>query len=333
MSFKKILDSEDVKRHLGFHRKWWSDYIYHFSHVTNVASILNDNIIKSREELKSGIPIDYNENASLEVINSSNKNVHKFVRFYFRPLTPTQFNSEGIRSSEEITHLNAHCPVPVFMLFDPNLLENKNTMFSYESLASHYEVKIYSSVDDFRAAPFNHIYHSGAILEGEDTRQIIKRRHAEILVPNCCSLDQLQKIVCRTEAERLTLISLLTEEAKDRYLNKIIILKNENHKRELFFSNKLMVNKVTQSNDETIVEFDTNHSKDHLRSIYVVWLNELGETIAWWGNNDVKTTIRSLVDSGNAVKFTTRINFKNIYNKVQIFIDKNLVFQTEYNKY
>lgn len=330
MGFKEFLSGEAVKQHLGLNRKWWSDYIYHFSHVTNVANILNDNMLKSRTRIMTEMPLNYNENASLDVINGTTNNAHDYVRFYFRPLTPTQYNSEGVRSNEEINNLKAHCPVPAFMLFDTEILENEETMFTYESLASHHEVQLYSSVDHLMSAPLESIYHSGPILGDEQTkRQVKKNRHAEVVIPDSCDLSQLKRIICRTQAEKETLLSLLNEEAKHKHQDKIQVLNNIHHYKELFYSDKLMITKVTQLNNATTVNFNSNHDKDVLRNISIYWTDAQNNNLFTWINLSVKT--RDLIGDGNLIAFTTQ-NLGNAYNKVKIYIDGNLIFQNEFNK-
>ena len=85
MGYKEILRSQLVRNHIATRRHWWSDYIYHFSHVTNIANILNTNQLKSRAEIMKRLPIGYNDNASSGVIEGTSFDVHEYVRFYFRP--------------------------------------------------------------------------------------------------------------------------------------------------------------------------------------------------------------------------------------------------------
>ena len=74
-----------------------------------------------------------NDNASRQVIYMTNMSVLSNVRFYFRPLTPTQYYNEGYKHPA-IRYDNdseANIPVPIFFLFDlAKLLSLKGVKFS-----------------------------------------------------------------------------------------------------------------------------------------------------------------------------------------------------------
>ena len=61
-----------------------------------------------------------NDNASRQVIDMTNSGVVSKVRFYFRPLTPTQHYNEGYKhpALRYDQDENANVPVPIFLLFD-----------------------------------------------------------------------------------------------------------------------------------------------------------------------------------------------------------------------
>ncbi|MDM5282679.1 DarT ssDNA thymidine ADP-ribosyltransferase family protein [Peribacillus frigoritolerans] len=239
-TFKDILESARVKAFLPNDSKWWSKFIYHFSDVNNIASILNSGFLYSRNHDMSQLLMK-NDNASKTVIDGTNGDYKDHVRFYFRPLTPTQFQNEGIRSHSEHSSLNAHCPVPIFLLFNADkLLSRDDSYFSYESLASHRDVQIYQSLDDFKNAPFENIYHHTPIREGEDKNQIVKQRHAEIIIKDEYGLDELELILCRTIPEKDTLISLLPKSVYEKYKPKIKV-----YKQDLFLNKFLNLNSVT----------------------------------------------------------------------------------------
>lgn len=209
---KEILKNSNIQVYLNDWNRWWSDYIFHFSHVTNIASILNDGKLRSRHQIENSKNPFLNENASLPVINGTDDAFKDYVRFYFRPLTPTQFHNEGVRAKTEITELNAHCPVPIFLLFDTAMLDENTVEFSYESLASHHYVQLFKGPEALSKAPFHHIYHNEST-SNLDGQLIRKRRHAEIVVKKECDLRYLRKIVCRNETEAQTLKFLLNQQA------------------------------------------------------------------------------------------------------------------------
>jgi len=119
-------DAQDICNHidqlmqsewLGSSRKWWPYYIYHFTNIDNAVQILNNGFIYSRNNaLNMGLM--ESDNASPQVIEQTNDQWADYVRLYFRPRTPTQFNNEGFRPKEDRA-LDSKCPVPIFFFLMP----------------------------------------------------------------------------------------------------------------------------------------------------------------------------------------------------------------------
>ena len=95
---KKLL----AKFNSGF-QSWWPNFIFHYSDVTNITSILNSGILYSREQA-SQKGLMTNDNASDAVIGGTNESLKKYVRFYFGAKTPTQFQNEGIKPKINISN-------------------------------------------------------------------------------------------------------------------------------------------------------------------------------------------------------------------------------------
>ena len=104
---------------------WWPKYAYHYTDVTNAVSILSSGKLYSR--VKAGAKgVMENDNASRQVIDMTETRATSYVRFYFRPLTPTQYHNEGYKH-RQIRYdgdINANVPVPVFLLFDLEKLKD-----------------------------------------------------------------------------------------------------------------------------------------------------------------------------------------------------------------
>lgn len=185
---------------------WWPRYAYHFTDVGNAVSILNSGCLYSRVQA-SAKGVMQNDNASRQVIDMTESQTTAYARFYFRPLTPTQYHNEGYkhRMLRYAGDENANIPVPVFLLFDlEKLLSMEQTRFSALSQAGHGS-QLYGGTDAFSKLPFDKIYSNGATVD--DTW---KYRHAEILYPNACPIEGLIKYVfCRNECEKATLLNLL----------------------------------------------------------------------------------------------------------------------------
>lgn len=271
MTCKSYLASTQIKN-LNYARyKWWSNHIYHFSDIQNIADILNCGHLYSRNKLKE-LNIVNNDIASAEVLNGTTDTRKDFVRFYFRPLTPTQYHNEGIYSRKQLSQnpLAAHCPVPVFLFFDTSILDEDYTYFTEESLASHKNIEIYNTLADLKKLPFDLIYHNTGITR-ENRAMIIKHRHAEVLIKDSYNLSHLTAIVCRNENEVTTLRHSLNFEALEKY-GEIIHHPNDQFYTTIFNSkNKcLQVEKVNLNHKKERYEFDfniKNNEKFHLKIV------------------------------------------------------------------
>lgn len=328
-SSKQVLQSTAVKQHLPEGCKWWSNYIYHFSHITNIASILNDDLLKCRNQVHTEENNYVNDNASGEVMDGTFYEYKDYVRFYFRPLTPTQYHNEGIRAKNEITGLGAHCPVPVFLLFDPALLDEKDVYFSYESLASHYPVPKYQGVDNLIHAPFNYIYHYGSTY-GLNGSQIIKHRHAEVVVKDECNLNFLQKIICRNQPEAATLRALLSPNAFAKYEDKIVVLGEDTFDTEdentMFRPDFLKILSVEQRRKSFKIKFSKRNS--YARNLEINWWNENDNHICNFINSNFKSLDTNLQGDYELNLFE---NLKSLdVVKVEIRLDGSLIYFNRY---
>ncbi len=186
--------------------KWWPKFAYHYTDISNAISIIQSETLFSRlyaqeEQLMK------NDNASFQVIDMTGSNAQSFVRFYFRPLTPTQYYNEGYKhpALRYASDTNANVPVPIFFAFNlEKMLGDPNVMFSESSQAGRGAV-IQSGEDHLKKLPFDKIYSSGPAEDG-----IIKYRQAELLYPTAYKIaDSLEAILCRNELEQSMLLSML----------------------------------------------------------------------------------------------------------------------------
>ncbi|MFY0531629.1 DarT ssDNA thymidine ADP-ribosyltransferase family protein [Nannocystis pusilla] len=90
-------------------RSRWAGWIYHVTHFENALAILAAGTLGSRAMAMS---TSFKDSAGQHLIHRTSDDVKQFARFYFRPLTPTQWHNEclGRRKGE----IQALCPVPVF---------------------------------------------------------------------------------------------------------------------------------------------------------------------------------------------------------------------------
>lgn len=237
-------------------KKAWFKYCYHFSHVENVISILNDGELLARSKATSLNKMAH-DNASKKIIELTQNRYKDYVRLYFRPKSPTQYHNEGFKAKEElrISSLDAQCPVPVFLLFDiDKILNHPKVQFSEKGLAASGKVNLYNTPEEFSQLPFDKIFHDRAITESE-RESIVGHRHAEIIIPDKLNIDEyLRKIVVRSPAEKETLISLLSEELREKYSHMIQIDSTQN----IFFKRWTYLDEVTLESSEIFLEFNVS---------------------------------------------------------------------------
>ena len=75
----------------------WTGYVYHFTHLENAANILISHSLKARSQLLDNY---FKDSAAENVIKATRSSAKNYVRFYFRPLTPTQLCHENLGSSD-----------------------------------------------------------------------------------------------------------------------------------------------------------------------------------------------------------------------------------------
>ena len=212
----------DIERHiekwsarLG-NLDWWPRFVYHFTDVQNAASVIQTGYLYGRAEAErhSLMKVD---NASQAVIQRTRSEHLKYVRLYFRPRTPTQFNNEGIRPINQRGPAGGHCPVPVYFCFDAlAVLSQDATEFSNGNMASGRAAHS-GERDFFLGIPFDLVFHNRWFTP-EERDEIVFRRHAEVLVPRSLPLEPSVKfIACRSAAERQTLLHLLPTDLRPEW--------------------------------------------------------------------------------------------------------------------
>ena len=213
---------------LDRNRSFWPQWLFRSDHVENTADILNSGRLLSRDAAKEGKLIRV-DSGSPHYTSRLSEQHRKLVRLYFRPRTPTQCRNEGIRPQSGI-ELDAHMPVPVYLLFSVRLLAEEGFFFTKGRLTEGTEIG--DSAKFLKSIEFGDVYHDrgvGGVGESERRAQILNARNSEIVIENELSLSQLKHIVCRSAAERETLVSLLSSEARLRWVRSIHV--DEGHRR------------------------------------------------------------------------------------------------------
>ncbi len=236
-----IQDLQQEKWLTSSSQAWWPKYIFHYSDITNIVKILKCGKLYSRTILEDSGEFQ-TDIASKDVIRSTQEDCKKYVRFYFGPRTPTQHSNEGFRPPEAQA-LESHCPVPVFLLFDSiSMLTRHDCKYSNGNIATNYW-RLGETAEFLRSLPFKSIYHRRSLYgtSDQEKKEIIFHRNAEVLVENELDLSALKFIVCRSTAEKDTLLNLLPSDIRNRYLKTIIYAT----KRDLFERKWTFVERVS----------------------------------------------------------------------------------------
>lgn len=305
---------------------WWPKFAFHYTDVLNAVNILDSGYLYSR--VKAGeMNLMKTDNASQQVIDMTEAQTKANVRFYFRPLTPTQYHNEGFKhpSIRYDNDPNANVPVPVFFLFGLEKMLQLNELKFSERTQSGYGAPLCTGLEDFNKLDFRRIYSNGSI--GED-HELIKYRHAELLYPNSFGIeDYLQVILCRNDIEKVSMLNLIKEQnisAYYKYKDKVKVSKDE-----IFKNNGLFVTNCDFYEDTVTFSFSNTHNKilytnhymkEQLRPVKAQALFE-------WTNKArliYSTTSNFEIDyqSQTSIKFTKIPRYKDAKTlKIKIFFE------------
>jgi len=233
---------------------WWPKFAYHFTNLDNAISIVSSGILYSRNQATSRELME-NDNASRQVINITSEDVQAKARFYFRPLTPTQYHNEGFKH-KQLRYHGSNVPVPVFLVFDlEKLLSTPDVVFSETSKAG-YGTKEMSGIHAFQSLDFKKIYSNGPHSDPE----ITSYRQAEILYHDMLPIDEyIRFILCRNHLERDTFISLFRETYPARFQQFKSIIKV--CPSDMFYKNGLYIEDILYNDNRISVEFSDNRNR------------------------------------------------------------------------
>lgn len=255
MDYREIIKS-NCDKHSAV--SWWPKFAFHYTDVKNAVSILSTSYLYSRTNAQK-LGLMQNDNASRQVIDMTMTEAAANVRFYFRPLTPTQYHNEGYKHPDlrYDGDAKANMPVPVFFAFDlDKLLCMPGIKFS-EFAQSGYGSQLYDKVSDFEKFHFDKIYSNGY---DENWRETQKYRHAEILYPGKFPINScINTILCRNDVERMTLLNLLKYESVTEYYRYKPIIKL--CRQNMFENNGLFVTQCQFHGNTVSFEFSNTYSK------------------------------------------------------------------------
>lgn len=249
MKYRDIIRKANA---VNTNNKWWCDFLYHFSDVHNIVGILADGVIYGRRLVinKSKMKSD---NASRAVINVTSEETKEYARLYFRPKTPTQYHNEGykplaVRNKE----INANCPVPVFLCLDmEEVLEQPEVFFVEKGMAGAGHALL-QGIEEFEKLDFRKIYHSSYYDKSVEA-DIKEYRQSEVVKKGGISVEPYLKcILCRSVAEKDTLLYLLKKNSIDLYNRyKGIIMYRP--KLDCFYKNGIFIEDVSWNRERILI--------------------------------------------------------------------------------
>jgi hypothetical protein len=193
-------DAPSFRRHLVQLRRepwlagrvWWTYFLFHCVDLENAVDIL--------------------KNGFVPPVMSDGRRRDGHAHLNFRPRTPELWHKEGIKPSAKRSRDDI--PRPVYLLFDlESILCAPESRFSAGEPA--FTRKTFATSNAFEELPFEQIYHD-AVPRPDGRDEILMARRAKVLVPNGLTLESLQMIWCRSEAEAETLLALLPLDVRRR---------------------------------------------------------------------------------------------------------------------
>jgi len=170
-----------------------------FTDIKNLRPILAEKALYSRNMAlaKGLVKCDC---ASASVLNGTPPWVRDYARIYFAPKTPMLYRVEGIKHQQDEW---PECPIPVYFVFRPEVVTLPGAMISNGNMGARDTVCRPASEEFFDALPFDDIFHRSSTWMNPRKKEIVACRHAEILIPQSVSLDQIAKLVFRSSAEKV----------------------------------------------------------------------------------------------------------------------------------
>ena len=286
---------------------------FHHTDVRNAARALNGGRLLSRARATAGggIPVD---SASPEVISHTREWVKNYVRLYFRPRTPTQYRWEGIRPEGQLYHGAAHCPVPIYFLFDSDeVCTMPQCSFSNGNLGSE-GADLGSSAEFLANLDFHKIYSVGS--HDPNDRSIPYGRCAEVVVEDQLGFKGLLLIATRSAAERETLISLLSPPGLRQWESKILI----DTRLDLYERKWTFIERADLSTDKATLHFSPDTQSPGPFS-FRVEVHDLatGQGYEYAEDNFYSTPEWSLTIPGDVWSY-----------RINVTLDSNLAYQSDY---
>lgn len=275
--------------------------LMHFTDFSNLKMIFDKGYLYSRSYCENN-NISFTDGANHEVLNIASDDIHQCVRFYYRGSTPTLYHNEGIKLQCYCNQV--HIPIPVYLMFDEELLYLDNTMFSDGNATTS---EIGNSADFFINMDWDSIFHYGFFTQ-DKRDHIVNKRHAELLCCDPVPLKYLRKIIFRCETDRKRAINIFGYNIKyDVDLN-MFSHKNTSSNTSEFYRNNFIKNYAIKVNYDNLyisaIDMKLLYQKSwNEYDLYVNILNQNNDMIrnVIIDENNINETRKGLRLTGNTL--------------------------------
>ena len=271
----------------------------HTACFENFINIMQEKYLYCRNLKKMHI-----DTADNDVISNTPDFIKNYVRFYWRPKTPTNYRNEGIKPKKilNIKEWEAHSPVPVIMIFNSCIAQKEGVNFSDGNCASK-ERNIIKNIKDTSCFNWDYVFWDGVIPNYENIHKITYTKQAELLYPQKISTSYINKIVFRSVCDKERAEMILGRDP--RYCVDSTYFENSFlYVKEYNFNTKTNTITITYNKGECMYKYNVSIS-DYTHSFVVISKNNKKQKV-----NISKSSINE--DEG-AVQFKVPIDKESEY--------------------
>lgn len=285
--------SELLIKALAEQHSHFAGYVYHYTHLDNVVSILHDNAIKCRNSLSSNY---FKDSAAKHIMQTTRPEVKDYARFYFRPLTATQLCNEnlGLPNLSKQYGNQAVCPILIIFRIDLHAIlsiDDVQWKISLGNLASP-QTEFNNTLDIVKKFDFQGVFADLCTERGKHSSQ------QEFLVQSQLNFNQLKPenitLIFQDENARYSLERMITHQ----YLSDVnpsfyfgcnarISIDSTNNTNEIHVS----INNTNSSTvfGQFILQIDSTDDNQRIQGNLNLCLRN-GETLTFYATNHFSFT-------------------------------------------
>ncbi len=174
---------------------------HHYTDFQNFIKIMREGILHSRATLLSQ---SFFDSGAQNIIENTDRDIKKFVRFFYKGRTPTLYHNEGIKPGNVVPHM----PIPVLLIFGEDIAKHAGVEYLAGSGSRKERNETTDSAEAKIKFDWQLIFSRGPyVVDQYDPKSIERKklvtnkRNAEFLYPQKISTEYLKKIIFRTPAD------------------------------------------------------------------------------------------------------------------------------------